>query len=174
MGLAFHPATGELWATNNDRDNLGDDVPPDPINILRQGRFYGWPQCNLPDTRNPEYPDADCSGVEAPALRFQAHSAPLGLAFYTGAQFPAEYRGDLFFAQHGSWNRSVPVGYQVMRVRVVNGRPASAEPFITGFLAVGASRPWARPVGLLVLGDGSLLVSDDAPGRVFRVRWVGR
>ncbi len=109
-----------------------------------------------------------------PALTFQAHSAPLGIAFYTGAQFPADYRGDAFFAQHGSWNRSVKVGYQVMRVRVANGRPQSLEPFITGFLPAGATAPWERPVDLLVLGDGSLLVSGDTPGRILRVRYTGR
>ena len=174
VGLAFHPATGELWATNNDRDWLGDDRPPERINILREGRDYGWPRCNLPNVRNPEYPDADCSQVEAPAITFQAHSAPLGIAFYTGTQFPAEYRGDAFVAYHGSWNRSVPTGYKVVHVNVVSGRPESIRDFITGFMPAGGGSAWSRPVGLLVLADGSLLVSDDYGGRVFRVRYTGR
>lgn len=174
VGLAFHPATGELWATNNDRDFLGDDQPPDRINILREGRDYGWPRCNLPNVRNPEYPDADCSQVEVPAITFQAHSAPLGIAFYTGTQFPAEYRGDAFVAYHGSWNRSVPTGYKVVQVHVVSGRPESIRDFVTGFMPAGGGPAWSRPVGLLVLPDGSLLVSDDSGGRVFRVRYTGR
>ncbi len=155
VGLAFHPTTGELWANNNDRDNLGDDVPPEHLNILRDGRWYGWPQCYLPGEANPEYPGADCSGVEPPALTFQAHSAPLGLAFYTGAMFPAEYRGDAFMTYHGSWNRTVATGAKVVRVRVENGRPAAIEDFVTGWQLADGSR-WGRPVGLLVMPDGRL------------------
>src|SRR5207245_673798 len=101
------PTTGELWANNNDRDNLGDNVPPEHLNILRDGKWYGWPQCYLPNQPNPEFTGADCSRVEPPALTVQAHSAPLGLAFYTGARFPADYAGDAFMTYHGSWNRSV-------------------------------------------------------------------
>ncbi len=168
VGLAFHPTTGELWANNNDRDNLGDDVPPEHLNILRDGRWYGWPQCYLPGEANPEYPGADCSGVEPPALTFQAHSAPLGLAFYTGAMFPAEYRGDAFMTYHGSWNRTVATGAKVVRVRVENGRPAAIEDFVTGWQLADGSR-WGRPVGLLVMPDGALLVSDDGDGRIWRV-----
>src|SRR5437870_13868484 len=98
VGLAFHPTTGELLANNNDRDNLGDNVPPEHLNILKDGRWYGWPQCYLPNQPNPEFTGAACSGVEPPALTVQAHSAPLGLAFYTGARFPADYAGDGFMA----------------------------------------------------------------------------
>src|SRR6266550_1302156 len=168
VGLAFHPTTGELWANNNDRDNLGDDLPPEHLNILRDGAWYGWPQCYLPGEANPEYPDADCSSVEPPALTFQAHSAPLGLAFYTGAMFPAEYRGDAFMTNHGSWNRSVPVGATVARVQVQNGRPTTVEDFVTGWQLADGSR-WGRPVSLLVMPDGALLVSDDFGGRIWRV-----
>src|SRR5436189_5382617 len=170
VGLAFHPTTGELWANNNDRDNLGDDVPPEHLNILRDGRWYGWPQCYLPGQANPEYPGADCSAVEPPALTFQAHSAPLGLAFYTGAMFPAEYRGDAFMTYHGSWNRTVATGAKVVRVRVENGRPAAIEDFVTGWQLADGSR-WGRPVGLLVMPDGALLVSDDFAGRIWRVSY---
>ena len=170
VGLAFHPTTGELWANNNDRDDLGDDVPPEHLNILKDGRWYGWPQCYLPGRANPEYPGADCSGVEPPALTVQAHSAPLGLAFYTGATFPADYRGDAFMTYHGSWNRSVPTGAKVVRVHVQGGRPVSVEDFVTGWQLADGSR-WGQPVGLLVMPDGSLLVSDDGGGRIWRVTY---
>ena len=168
VGIAFNPTTGELWANNNDRDNLGDDAPPEHLNIVRDGRWYGWPQCYLPGAPNPEYGGADCSGVEPPALTFAAHAAPLGLVFYTGGMFPSEYRGDAFMTYHGSWNRSVPVEPRVVRVRVQNGRPTAVEDFLTGFEPAGGSR-WGRPVSLLVMPDGALLVSDDGGGRIWRV-----
>ncbi len=174
VGIAFNPATGELWGTNNDRDNLGDDLPPDRINILHQGGNYGWPQCYLPGKNNPEYQSADCSHVEGPAIAFQAHSAPLGIAFSTGTQFPPDYRGGAFAAFHGSWNRSIPTGYKVVYVAVRDGRPASMSDFVTGFLPDPSASPWARPVGVLVAWDGSLLISDDTGGYVFRVHYVGR
>jgi glucose/arabinose dehydrogenase len=170
VGLAFHPTSGELWATNHDRDNLGDDLPPERINILRDGKYYGWPQCYLPGKANPEYPDANCSSVEAPAITFQAHSAPDGLAFYTGTKFPAEYRGDAFISFHGSWNRSVPTGAKVVRVRVQNGKPVAAEDFVTGWQLPDGSR-WGRPVSVMTASDGSLLISDDMGGRIWRVSY---
>jgi len=170
VGLAFYPVTGELWANNNDRDNLGDDVPPEHLNILKDGKWYGWPQCYLPGKANPEYPGFDCSAVEPPALTVQAHSAPLGLAFYTGTTFPVDYRGDAFMTYHGSWNRGVPTGAKVVRVHVQNGRPVSASDFVTGWQLPDGSR-WGRPVGLLVMPDGALLVSDDAGGRIWRVSY---
>ena len=170
MGIAFHPTTGELWASNNDRDDLGDDVPPEHLNILKDGKWYGWPQCYLPGHANPEFTGFDCSGVEPPALTVQAHSAPLGLAFYTGARFPADYAGDAFMTYHGSWNRSAPTGAKVVRVHVQNGRPVSVEDFVTGWQLANGSR-WGRPVGLLVLPDGALLVSDDAGDRIWRVSY---
>ena len=170
VGLAFNPATGELWANNNDRDYLGDDLPPEHVNILKDGRWYGWPQCYLPGKPNPEYNGFDCSGVEPPALTVQAHSAPLGLAFYTGTRFPSDYQGDAFMTYHGSWNRSTPTGAKVVRVHVANGRPTGSEDFVTGWQLPNGSR-WGRPVGLLVLPDGSLLVSDDAGDRIWRVSY---
>ena len=170
VGVAFNPTTGELWANNNDRDNLGDDLPPEHLNILKDGKFYGWPQCYLPNKPNPEYPDAKCADVEPPAFLVQAHSAPLGLAFYTGTMFPSGYRGDAFMTYHGSWNRSVPTGAKVVRVHVQNGKPVSVEDFVTGWQLADGSR-WGRPVGLLVLPDGSLLVSDDAGGRIWRITY---
>ena len=173
VGLAFDPATGDLWGTNNDRDLLGDDLPPDRINILHQGGNYGWPQCYLPGHQNPEYPNADCGHLAEPAITFQAHSAPLGIVFSTGTQFPPEYRGGAFVAYHGSWNRSIPTGYKVVYVRRQDGRPVAITDFIVGFLPEGSDTPWARPVDVLVAKDGSLLVSDDYSGRIFRIHYVG-
>ena len=172
VGLAFNPKTGELWGGNNDRDNLGDDAPPEHINIIKDGRNYGWPECYLPGKPNPEYGSANCSTVEPPAITIQAHSAPLGIAFYTGTQFPAEYRGDAFVTLHGSWNRSVPTSAKVVRVEVDSAgrRAVGVEDFIVGWQRPDGSR-WGRPVGLLVLPDGSLLVSDDMGGKIWRVSY---
>lgn len=170
VGLAFHPTTGELWATNNDRDNLGDDIPPERINIVHDGRYYGWPQCYLPGVRNPEYATADCSKVEPPAITLQAHSAPLGMTFYAGTRFPRDYRGDAFVAYHGSWNRTVPTGAKVVRVRVENGRPVGVEDFIVGWQRPDGSR-WGRPVGVVTAPDGALLVSDDMGGKIWRITY---
>jgi glucose/arabinose dehydrogenase len=170
VGLAINPTTGELWATNNDRDNLGDDLPPERINIIKDGKYYGWPQCYLPGQKNPEYPSANCSTVEPPAITFQAHSAPLGLVFYTGTAFPADYRGDAFMTYHGSWNRSVPTGDKVVRVQVQDGKPVSIDDFVTGWQRPDGSR-WGRPVSILMAPDGALLVSDDMGGKVWRVAY---
>jgi glucose/arabinose dehydrogenase len=181
VGLAINPVTHEVWATNNDRDNLGDDLPPDRVNILRPGGFYGWPFCYLPNKPNPEYQRTSgrCPEAIGPAVTLPAHAAPLGLAFYTGQTFPAEYRGDLFVALHGSWNRMLPVGYGVVRVHLDQGRPVGApQAFLSGFregnadaLTPQVGRVWGRPVGLLVLPDGSLLVSDDEGGRIYRIKY---
>jgi len=170
VGLAINPTTGELWATNNDRDNLGDDIPPERINIIKDGKYYGWPQCYLPGQKIPEYPSADCSTVEPPAITFQAHSAPLGLTFYVGTAFPADYRGDAFMTYHGSWNRSVPTGDKVVRVQVQNGKPVSIDDFITGWQRPDGSR-WGRPVSIVMTTDGALLVSDDMGGKIWRVAY---
>ena len=170
VGLAFYPGTNDLWATNNDRDNLGDDVPPEHLNVLKDGKYYGWPQCWLPGQRNPEYPDADCSGVEPPAITFQAHSAPLGLAFYTGTKFPPDYKGDAFITYHGSWNRSVPTGAKVVHVKVQNGKPVSVEDFVVGWQFANGDR-WGRPVAVVQAPDGSILISDDNGGRIWRITY---
>jgi glucose/arabinose dehydrogenase len=176
VGLAFNPSTGELWATNNDRDNLGgsntamtDDLPPEHLNILKDGKFYGWPKCYLPGKPNPEYASADCSTVEPPAITFQAHSAPLGITFYTGSAFPG-YKGDAFLTYHGSWNRTVHTGAKVVHVKVQNGKPVSIDDFVTGWQLPDGSR-WGRPVAVLSLPDGSLLISDDQGGKIWRVSY---
>jgi len=176
VGIAFNPTTGALWATNNDRDDIGgsdvamtDSLPPERINILLDGKNYGWPQCYLPNRPNPEYSGANCSTVTAPAITFTAHSAPLGIAFYTGTMFPAGYQGDAFVAYHGSWNRSVPTGAKVVRVHVQGGVPVSITDFVVGWLSTNPY--WGRPAGLLVLPDGSLLITDDSSGRIWRVSY---
>lgn len=178
VGLAFHPTTGELWATNNDRDDLGgndysitDTLPPERINIARATRWYGWPQCYLPNRPNPEFQNANCALVEPPAITFQAHSAPLGIAFYTGTMFPPEYQGDAFVAFHGSWNRTQPTGAKVVRVQVQGGRPVAIDDFAFGWQRPNGSR-WGRPVAVVSAPDGSLLISDDGSPRIWRITYA--
>lgn len=175
VGIAFRPGTSELWATVNGRDWLGDDRPAEYVTRVEEGGFYGWPYCHW--TAAGPVPDPDlgggdrCRAALRPGLLYQAHTAPLGLAFYTGSQFPSEYRGDLLVALHGSWNRSVPVGYKVIRVRLGGGTP-TAEDFATGWLVGG--RYWGRPVDLAVAPDGALFLSDDNLGAVYRITYRGR
>lgn len=171
VGLAFQPGTGALWATVNERDWRGDDVPPDLITEVKDGAFYGWPDClvvggkAISDDRFAK--GARCDRVTPPTVEIQAHSAPMGLVFYTGTRFPAEYRGSLFVAYRGSWNRTVPTGYKVVRVPFRDGRPAGVEDFATGWLE-GASS-WGRPVDLIVGRDGALYLSDQGAGRIYRI-----
>lgn len=177
VGLAWHPTTKELWGTDNGRDLLGDDTPPDEINIIRQGKNYGWPNCIADRVPDPEFGSpAICQKTEPPAVKIQAHSAPLGLAFYTGKQFPKEYQGDLFVALHGSWNRSKKTGYKVIRVKLDNGQPKGVEDFITGWLTQekGTDIVWGRPVDLVVGKDGSLYLSDDSAGFIYRISYKGK
>ena len=173
VGLAVHPTTRELWVSQHERDNIRpdhQDLPPEEINILRDGGDYGWPYCHSDRVPNPEFGDAArCAATIVPALKMQAHSAPMMLAFLDRATaFPAEYRGDALVAFHGSWNRDTPTGAKVVRVRVEGGRPVSYEDFVVGWQGADGSR-WGRPVGVAVAADGSVLVSDDAGGAVFRV-----
>jgi glucose/arabinose dehydrogenase len=172
VGLAFHPTTGVLWATVNERDWRGDDVPPDYVTEVKEGAFHGWPDCMtvggkvLADDKG-----ARCDGVTPPTVEIQAHSAPIGLAFYTGSQFPAEYRGSLFVAYRGSWNRSIPTGYKVVRIRFQDGKPAGVEDFATGWL--GGASVWGRPVDVALGRDGALYVSDQQAGRIYRISHRG-
>lgn len=170
VGMAFRPDSEELWASNNGRDNLGDSVPPETIYKIRQGAFYGWPVCHAGRIIDPQFGTSDsCNGVEIPAIELNAHMAPLGIAFYTGDQFPKEYKGSLFVALHGSWNSIVPVGYKVMRIPInTDGTPGVAQDFATGWLQSDGN-VWGRPVGILQLPDGSLMVSDDKGGTIFRI-----
>ncbi len=175
VGISFHPVTGELWATDNGRDWLGDDLPPEEVNILREGQFYGWPYAygeRIPDPElGPTAPERVAASVP-PLISLQAHSAPLGLTFYTGDAFPTEYHGDLFIAQHGSWNRSSPVGYQVLHVDLEGedrSVPGDRQPFASGFLRPEGS--WARPVDLSVGPDGALYITDDRNGTIYRISY---
>lgn len=174
VGIAFRPGTDELWASVNGRDWLGNDRPPEYVTRVEERGFYGWPYCYWEDGRVVLDPDLarpeHCRAVARPSLLYQAHSAPLGIAFYTGSQFPTEYRGNLFVALHGSWNRAVPTGYKVIRVRLDGGAPR-AEDFVTGWLV--GHRAWGRPVDLAVGPDGSLFLSDDAQGVVYRITYRG-
>lgn len=176
VGMAVNPTTHDMWVSQNERDNLPPDhqnLPPDEINILHEGGDYGWPYCYTDHgaaVPNPEYHDAArCAGTVPAALEMQAHSAPLGMTFLTAAAaFPDEYRGDLLVAFHGSWDRDVPTGAKVVRVRVANGLPVSYEDFIAGWQRPDGSR-WGRPVDVMVYTDGSVLVSDDQANAIYRV-----
>jgi glucose/arabinose dehydrogenase len=158
----------------NERDGLGDDLPPDCAPQVREGGFYGWPWYYIGGHSEPRMNGArpELAGqVSLPDVLIQAHSAPLGIAFYDGTQFPPEYRGDAFVALHGSWNRSQRTGYKIVRLRFQNGPPTGMyEDFLTGFVASDRA-VWARPVGVTVMHDGSLLVSEDGNGTLWRVAY---
>ncbi|MBV9582620.1 MAG: PQQ-dependent sugar dehydrogenase [Chloroflexi bacterium] len=171
VGLAFQPGSGLLWATVNERDNQGNEIPPDLVTILQQGENFGWPTCQPPNAV-PQTPGADCSGITPPTVAIQAHSAPLGLAFYTGQQFPSDYDNDLFVVQHGSWNRTPPAEPKLIRVHFDGGQPVAALDFATGWQQADGSR-WGRPAGVVVAPDGSLLVSDDQAGVLYHVAYTG-
>ena len=169
VGFAWHPETDVLWFTDNGRDRLGDDLPSDELNAApRAGLHFGFPFCHQGDVPDPGFGDRrPCSDFEPPAAKLGAHVAALGMRFYEGEMFPAEYRGRIFVAEHGSWNRSSKVGYRVVTARVDGGRVAAAEPFAEGWLQ--GEEAWGRPVDVLVMPDGALLVSDDRAGAVYRI-----
>ena len=178
VGFDFHPDSGALWFTDNGRDRLGDDVPPCELDRLDPAvvsgadprvPHYGFPHLHGSDVRDPRFGAA--GAFVLPVHEFAAHTAPLGAAFYTHDAFPEPWRGALFVAQHGSWNRSSKIGYRVMALFPEDGEVVRAEVFLTGFLE--GEQVHGRPVDVLVDRDGSLLVSDDARGAVYRVRWVG-
>jgi glucose/arabinose dehydrogenase len=176
VGLAVQPATGDLWCSTNERDGLGDDVPPDYVTRVRPSGFYGWPWYYIGDHEDPrhrgERPDLAGKMIE-PDVLIQSHSASMQMTFYTGQAFPRTYWGDAFAAEHGSWNRGKRTGYKVIRIHLENGRPAgSYEDFLTGFV-VSDDEVWGRPVGVTVAHDGALLVSEDANGTIWRVAHEG-
>jgi glucose/arabinose dehydrogenase len=180
VGIALYPGTNDLYVTVNERDGLGDELPPDYLTGLKQGDFMGWPYAYIGKHPDPEFGAKRkdlVAKTKTPDVLFHAHSAPLGLVFYDGAQFPAEYKGNAFVALHGSWDAAKPTGYKVVRVKFANGKPENAyENFVTGFWASGTTppKPWGRPAGLLVAKDGSLLIADDAGKTVWRVRYAGK
>jgi glucose/arabinose dehydrogenase len=174
VGLSWNPQTGALWTSVNERDGLGEDLVPDYLTDVRAGAFYGWPFSYLGQHVDPrrkgEHPELVAKAIVPPVL-LQAHSAGLGIAFYDGKMFPAPYRGGLFVAMHGSWNRKQRTGYKVVFVPFHDGKPSSGyDDFVAGWMTDPNSRfVWGRPVGLLVMHDGSLLVSDDGAGVIWRV-----
>jgi glucose/arabinose dehydrogenase len=176
VGLAVHPTTGDPWCSTNERDELGDDLVPDFVTRVQEGGFYGWPWYYLGDHEDPRLegkrPDLKGRAI-LPDTLLQAHSAPLQMAFYDGSGFPSAYRGDAFVAVHGSWNRSKRTGYKVIRVLVKDGVPTGEyEDFLTGFV-VDETHVWGRPVGVAVAKDGSLLVSEDGNGVIWRIAYRG-
>ena len=178
-GLAIHPDTGELWAVVQERDGLGDRVPPDYLVQPQQGAFYGWPYAYIGQNPQPGFADKAPEKVKAskrPDLLFEAHSSAMDIVFYSATQFPPEYRGDAFVVLKGSWNRAQPTGYKVVRVPFKNGRPQGHyENFVTGFWVSGQQRAevWGRPAAIAVAKDGSLLIADDTAGTIWRVTYTG-
>ena len=172
VGFDWHPGTGELWFTDNGRDWMGDDQPPDELNRVRvPGQHFGYPHVHGRDLLDPEFGEGhDASEYVAPVQELGAHVAALGMTFYTGTQFPAPYRGQIIIAEHGSWNRSNKVGYRLSIVRLdEDGTAESYEPFVTGWLQ--GDENWGRPVDVLQTPDGALLVSDDQTGSIYRITY---
>ena len=175
VGFDWHPKTGELFFTDNGADRMGDDEPADELNhVTSAGQFFGFPYFGGGRTRTAQTRgQAPPAGAKAPAIEFQAHTANLGIHFYRGNQFPEEYKGDAFVAQHGSWNRSIPVGYRIMRIRFNGkGQATGKQVFAEGWLQ--GANAWGRPVDIKMIKDGSILVSDDFRGAVYRISYGGR
>jgi glucose/arabinose dehydrogenase len=184
VGFDWHPQTRELWFTDNGRDLLGDDIPPDELNHApRKGMAFGFPYCHAGEVKDPEFGDKHaCSEFEPPARKLDPHGAAIGMRFYTGRMFPAEYHNQIFIAEHGSWNRSVPIGYRVMVAKLDGSKVTSFTPFAEGWLqGVGTTRgnttngqAWGRPADVLVMPDGALLVSDDSADAIYRITYRAR
>jgi glucose/arabinose dehydrogenase len=173
VGFDWQPQTRELWFTDNGRDQLGDDLPPDELNHApRAGMHFGYPYCHAGDLPDPEFgARRACAAFIAPAQKLGPHVAALGMRFYTGGMFPAEYRNQVFIAEHGSWNRSKKIGYRVSLVRLQGSRAVAYETFASGWLQ--GETAWGRPSDVLVLPDGSLLVADDHAGAIYRISYRG-
>ena len=173
VGFDWQPQTRELWFTDNGRDMLGDDVPPDELNHApRAGMHFGYPYCHGGKYADPEFgAKRRCEEFTAPAQNLGPHVAALGMRFYTGTMFPPQYRNQIFIAEHGSWNRSSKIGYRISLVRLQDGKAVAYEPFASGWLQ--GESAWGRPADVLVLPDGSLLVADDAAGAIYRIVYRG-
>jgi len=171
VGFDWNPQTNELWFTDNGRDWLGDNLPPDELNCApHKGMNFGYPAWHGRDVRDPEYGNLmKHSDFTPPALELGPHVAALGMRFYTGKMFPAKYHNQIFIAEHGSWNRTVPIGYRIMLVRLEGNKAVSKEVFAEGWLQKGTA--WGRPVDVLVMPDGALLVSDDRAGVIYRISY---
>ncbi|TDQ08685.1 PQQ-dependent sugar dehydrogenase [Pedobacter metabolipauper] len=173
VGFTWHPTSKELWFTDNGRDQMGDDVPFCELNTApKAGMHFGFPYFHSGTIKDPQFGgDHQASEFTAPVQNLGAHVAPLGLKFYTGKMFPAEYKDQIFIAEHGSWNRSKKSGYKVSLVNTVKGKVAGYKPFATGWLDDDTQEMWGRPVDVLVLADGSMLVSDDFAGVIYRISY---
>ena len=174
VGFDFHPRTGELWFTDNGRDWMGEDGPEEELNrVSKAGQFFGFPYCHANGIPDKDVRKANpCAGVTMPVVTLGAHAAALGMRFYTGSMFPAEYRESVLVARRGSWNRNKLNGYDVVRVNAsADGRNARVTPFLTGFMDASTNRFWGRPVDVLQLPDGSVLVSDEQNGAIYRVSY---
>lgn len=173
VGFDWHPMTNDVWFTDNGRDQLGDDLPPDELNHAPQaGLHFGYPYCHGGDIADPQFGSKRrCDEFTPPAQKLGPHVAALGMRFYTGQMFPETYRNQIFIAEHGSWNRSTPIGYRISLVRVENNQATGYETFAEGWLR--NNQAWGRPVDVLVMPDGSLLVSDDLAGAVYRISYKG-
>ncbi|HMN43400.1 MAG TPA: PQQ-dependent sugar dehydrogenase [Povalibacter sp.] len=172
VGFTWHPTTRELWFTDNGRDYLGDDAPPCELNVApRPGLDFGFPYCHGKDIKDPEFGKlGDCGRIAPPVQLLDAHVAPLAVKFYTGSAFPERYRNLVFIAEHGSWNRSEKSGYRITTVKLDGNQAVSYEPFATGFNR--GNEVYGRPVDLLLLDDGSFLVSDDQAGAIYRLSYA--
>ena len=178
VGFTWHPETKNLWFTDNGRDMLGDELPPCELNTApKAGMHFGYPYCHAGTLKDPEFGNKrPCSDFTAPAQNLGPHTAPLGLRFYTGTMFPSQYKNQLFIAEHGSWNRNRSVGYngyQISLVKIKGDKGTSYEPFASGWLGADKLKSWGRPVDVQMLPDGSMLVSDDKAGVVYRISYGG-
>ncbi len=173
VGFGWNPETGNLWFTDNGRDNMGDELPPCELNKLtKKGQHFGYPYCHGDSVSDPKFGSKrKCSEFTKPEFNFKAHTAPLGMTFYSGDMFPKEYKGDVFVAQHGSWNRSSKIGYRIMRVYIENGKAVKSEVFADGWLNETTQNQTGRPVDVLQMPDGSLLVSDDYGDKIYRISY---
>jgi glucose/arabinose dehydrogenase len=173
VGFTWHPTTKEMWFTDNGRDMLGDDVPSCELNVAPQaGLHFGYPYCHQGDIKDPEFGNKrPCKDFVPPAEKLGPHVAPLGLKFYTGSMFPDSYKNQLFLAKHGSWNRTKKIGYEVTLVKIVDNKATGHETFASGWLDDETQKVWGRPVDVLILKDGSMLVSDDQANVIYRISY---
>lgn len=173
VGFTWHPQTKKLWLSDNGRDMLGDDIPADEINrVDKSGQDFGFPYCHGGTVADPDHNEFPCNKFSPPAVKLGAHVAPLGITFYTGNKFPKKYQNQLFVAEHGSWNRSQKSGYRVGMVKFKNSQVIGYETFVSGWLQ--GQSAWGRPAYTLIMPDGSMLISDDRAGAIYRVSYTGK
>ena len=175
VGFTWNKETGEMWFTDNGRDMLGDNYPPCELNkVTKPDQHYGYPYCHGGDISDPEFGSKySCEDFIKPMQNLGPHVAPLGLKFYDGDMFPEEYKGDIFIAEHGSWNRTKKIGYRITRVKIKDNKSVGYEPFISGWLEKDINDAWGRPVDVVILEDGSMLISDDYANVIYRVTYSG-